>query len=408
MLLANAIGSALLLGSIVVGLLSLVVAVLIETPLLRVWWGRKGVWRWVLAANVVSLVAGVLPAIIWNSAPRPGEGVDPWEWHQAVWLHVLWFCAGLFGLTVCVETAVYAAANRRAAAGISTRRVLLATVVANTLSYVPMVWYLVESAQGTGDFLFSPDTAWVASAETRVYFVDQRTSRLCSIGHDGSDRRLELDEELGRFEGEAAPTTFYALLRDDQRVLFVAPNRHWYVSYGTDSRRLSTSLPEYYGCAYPGDAFASLRQALGEIGVIAAAHDTPDGPVLDGVYLSSSTRFEWRDWPTAMGDYRIRSGTSPYPGTGWGLILSAPDPGDTLSFCIWAGFLSLACHNPAALPDDNTVVFRCGDSIMVMDVAERRVGRLVRGDSLLLKLPQFSRGDWQTHAAAPTSDTTGG
>ena len=389
MLLANGIGSALFYNSLIAGLLSLVVAFAIETPVLRLCWKRKRIWRWVLAANVLSLAVGVLPTILWFRQPSPGELVDPWQWYQTIWLDVLRFSILIFLLTVFVEAATYLCINRKVKAGLSLRRIAITTLVANTISYVPMVALLVHDARTTGSFTFLPDTTWIAAGDTRAYFVDQTSNQIHSIRLDGSDLRRELDDVLGRFLGEVHPTAFYALLDDDPRILYVAPDRQWYVSDGDSTDRLSVSLPDFYGNAYPGDVGVSLRKALEEVGV---PQTSPEQDyVSDGAYLSSCTRFEWKVTSRQPGPYRIWSGQTPYPGTGHGLGLWNDE--ESYGFKIWAGFLSLACNNPAVLPDDNTVVFRCGDSLMVMDIAQRRVGRLTRGDSLLLKLPQFTKLD---------------
>jgi hypothetical protein len=393
MILANAIGAALLLGSLLLGLLSLVIAVVVETPILRCWWRRKGVWRWVLAANLASLAVGILPTIRCNAAPGVGEGIDPWAWHQHAASRVLLFSGAAFLVTVLVEGAVYALMSRIRAAGLSLRRIVTATLVANVVSYIPMVAYLVAQTRGTGDFTFLPDTTWAAADDTRVYFVDQATNQLCSICLDGSDRRTELGEPLGRFHAYVEPSAFYALLADDPCILYVAPDRRWHArDHGTD-RTLSITLPDDHGFAMPHDVASSLQDALAEIGITRTT--STNGWFLDGVYLSAWTYFEWDQASRIPQHYRFASGTTPISGTGTGLVLSEGGLPEPLSFRIWAGFFSLACQNPAVLPDENTVVFRCGDSILVMDVAARRVGRLVRGDSLLLKLPRFSAGDWR-------------
>lgn len=396
MTLANGIGGALVLGGLFVGLLSLVVAVVIETPVLWLWWRRRSVWRWVLGANIASLALGILPAILWNIAPSPGESVNPWEWHQTVAGKVLVFSGAVFVMTVLVEGAFYVWMNRKAGASLSARRIAIATLTTNAISYMPMVAYLVTQARSTGDFELLPDATWVTADDTRVYFVDQASDTLHSIRLDGSDRRVELNETLGRFEGEVEHTAFYALLDDDPRILFVAPDRYWHVFDGESDHRLSIALPEYHGRAHPGDVAISLQVALAEIGI---TRPLPTGDQsLDGVYLSSSTRFDWTRKSRTLKEYQIASGMTPYSGAGRGLVFWDEDVPKTLTFRVWAGFLSLACNNPAVLPDENTVVFRCGDSIMVMDFAKRRVGRLVRGDSLAIKLPQFSEGDWRVYA----------
>jgi hypothetical protein len=79
----------------------------------------------------------------------------------------------------------------------------------------------------------------------------------------------------------------------------------------------------------------------------------------------------------------------------YGLIVATQDGAAGVSFRVRAGMLNLACHEPALLPNENTIVFLCGNSIMVMDVDGRRVGPLAQGDSLLLKLPVFQRGEWR-------------
>ncbi len=113
MLLANGVGAAFLFGGILVGLLSVAVAVVIETPILWLWWRRTNLWRWVLAANAASLVGGLLPAFVLNALPGPAGSVDPWQWYATAWLDVLRFCGVVFLVTVVVEGLVYARMHRK-------------------------------------------------------------------------------------------------------------------------------------------------------------------------------------------------------------------------------------------------------------------------------------------------------
>ena len=202
MLLADAIGSALLLVGLIAGIASLIVAVVIETPLLRLLWGRRGIWWSVLGANVASFAVGVVPTILMNIFQAPGPSVDPWEWHQTFWLKLLAYAAALFILTQIVEGGIYLRMNRRFEAPVPNRRLLWATVLANFASYIPLTGYLLYTARDVGDFAFLPDARWMKADDTRVYFADQRTNQINSIRLDGTDRRLESSAVLGRFEGE--------------------------------------------------------------------------------------------------------------------------------------------------------------------------------------------------------------
>ena len=388
MILADALFAAMLLVGVCMGVASLVVAVLIETPVLWVWWRRKRLWLWVPFANVLSLLAGLFPATLLYVLPHPGEGIDPWEWYHTAWARVLVFTGIVWLVTVSVELLVYWWMNRTSAVRLSRGRLVLGTVAANVLSYVPMIAYLLYTGGHTGDFEFRPDTTWVAADDTRVYFVEQTSNRLHSIRLDGSDRRVELEDVLGRFESDTQATAVYALLEGDARVLFVGADRQWYVHDAEGSRRLDVALPRRGGRSFRADVTRSLRAALVEAGVVLPVSGDDSG--LEGVYLSSSTRFEWDRGRGELKGGLISSGMTVYSGAGMGLRVPGEPSESMLSFGVAAGALALACNNPAVLPDDNTVVFRCGDSILVMDHARRRVGRLVRGDSLLLKLPEFS------------------
>lgn len=403
MLLANAIGSALLLVGLIAGAAGLTAAIVIETSLLRLLWGRRRVWRWVLGANVASFAVGVIPTILLTVIQAPGPDVDPWEWYQTSWRNLLAYAVALLLLTLIVEGGVYCWLNRCLAAQLPMRRLLWATALANVISYVPLTGYVLHTARDVGDFVLLPDSRWVKADETRVYFVDQRTNQINSIRLDGTDRRLELSAILGRFEGEVDEGCYFALLRDDPRILYVAPDRRWHLSAAEGDRTLDTGLPGFHGWAYRGDAAISLQQALAEIGI---ERPVPNGDQpMDGVYLSSTTQFDFDAWGQEMGPYEVGSGSSPYLGAGPGLVLRRSSQSSALRFGIWAFGQNLACNNPAVLPDNETVVFRCGNAIMVLDLKTRRVGRLARGDSLLLKLPQFSNGEWDLHAPQPTPTT---
>ncbi len=391
-MLANAIGSALLMTGMFFCVSSVVVAVLIETPRLRWMCKQKGLWRWVLLANLLSLGVGGCPLLVRDVLPRPGPDANPWHWFSTYWRYVAVYAAALFALTVIVEGAVYLWKRRRWM--IRMRSVIAGTLIANVVSYTPMVALLMHHVTNTGTVTFLPDTRWAPADGPRVYFIDPNAGRLCSIRTNGSDRRVELEARLGRFESQIAPRSFYALLDDDPRILFVDPDRHWCVADGGEVRTLQARLPEDYGQSWRYHAVASLVEALSEIGI-----DQPvpqDDQQFSGVYLCGGPEFEWLAVHRDSGPFRMYYGSSPYVGESmYGLIVATQDGAAGVSFRVRAGMLNLACHEPALLPNENTIVFLCGNSIMVMDVDGRRVGPLAQGDSLLLKLPVFQRGEWR-------------
>ena len=306
MLLANGVNPVFFLaGGAALGAASIAIALAIETPVLRWWWRRPGVWRSVLVANAVSLVVGCLPICGGFGLLGPADPIDPWAWHQAAWQRVLAYCGALFIVTVAAETIVYAVRLRRATTPVAFKRIASATLVANALSYAPLVAWLVADARAAGDFEFLPDTSWVRGGSARVYFVDPATDQLYSIRLDGADRRLETPAPVGRVEGDFSEISYYAVLADNSRIVFVGTDLHWHVTDGESTNPLAATLPIESGRCARRAAARSLRDALTELGL---PKPTSNDDSVAGAELSYCTPLPWNREASRLPQYEIDAG----------------------------------------------------------------------------------------------------
>lgn len=365
------------------GAVSLLLAIVLELPILRLIWRRPLVRLagWVLLANLASAVAGMVPV---DRNVGPGMTADPWEvaqhWPRAYAIHL----GLLLTLTLVVEGVVYAVMNRRAVQRVPGRRLLGGILAGNVASYAVLAGLMLWRVSPDRSVHVLPDTAWLGPCDERVWFVEPGSHQLCSIRLDGADRRVEVAEPLGRFDIYFYDVSLYALLPDSRSMVFVSPDLEWRVAEAGATRSLGTRVQSHEeGLAACWEVSASLPAVLQALGLPTEA-DRPQ------VWSNIDDRTAH---PVAMSDEvgAYRATTIIAGGGGSGFGLSVEGPHWKTEFKIPAGPAYLACTEPAILPDRKLVVFRCSAWIMVMDIASGRVGRLVQGDSIVAAAPVFDR-----------------
>jgi len=367
-------------------------AAILETPVVR--WMCGGTWgralRWVVLANVVSAIIGVVPVFMFKLGGAPGFDVNPIEVFEHHWRHQLRDVVILFGVSVVIEAGCIYGLSARARAGVSPTRIAASMFVANAISYFLIAALVVVPDFSTGDFELRPDTKWLRGASDRVWFVDPDTSELCSIRLDGSERRSELREKLGRFRAVWGAISLYAICPREQSIYFVSEDRQWQVARDGVVRATGVEFLPESSLFMRYTIRESLARALG--GATGKTSQTSDEPGLPGVFFSGAVE--------AFGGHRDRCGTAsvvttPYFGDGSGspIVVTGADDCPVLRFGIRVGIAWLMNFDPVFAPGCRLVVFRSGDSIMVLDREKRLVGRLVRGDSFVLSVEAFERDD---------------
>lgn len=365
---------------------SLVLAIVLEVPILKLIW-RRPLLRlagWVLLANLISAVVGMVP--VFNDA-GPGMTADPWEFNQQAESRFAGRVGTLLALTLISEGLVYFALNMRAGQRISGGRLIAGLVICNLASYSVLVGLSASGKRGVPSDQFLKDTAWLGPCEQRIWFVEPGSYHLCSIRLDGTGRLTEIAEPLGRFNLGWSDGSFYVLLPARDSTMFLGPDHDWRVQGPAGTRSLGIKTE-------PGG-----RGDLDRESVVQAMEQANKPENDDPGQVWSNTNPRLRDTVSMsdeVGAYRVSTYLAGGGGSGFGLNVEGPDK--QIHFRVpatLAGPLYLACSEPAILPERKLVVFRCSAWIMVMDIETGRVGRLVEGDSIVTLAPAF---DWKaTH-----------
>jgi hypothetical protein len=370
----------------IAAILSLVAAIIIEIPVLKVLW-KKPFWsvtRWVFFANLLSALFGVWPITCSRAMAQIGPLSDPLAVYQSYWRNQVLLAGLLFGTTLIIEFTTCFLLNWRRA-GLSVRKLAAGILIANLASYAALVTYAFTHFRptGTSDFVFEPDAKWVRADNTRVWFVDPR-ARLCSVRLDGSDLRVEVNEILAHEEIVWSKSSFYAVLPQEDAILYADGSRTWHLHQRGEDTSLSPKLPEDWQYSFDRSQFwPAMESVLQETCRVRHDSTCPPCPVFFFMH-------EWHNWFAELNsrEYVIRTEATP-DGAGGRIRLQPKDGGKELEFSVSNGLLNLGCLAPAVLEDKGLIVFRCGGWLMIMDPKARRVGRLVEGDSLLLQTPAF-------------------
>ncbi|UCG15790.1 MAG: hypothetical protein JSV19_10890, partial [Phycisphaerales bacterium] len=335
---------------------------------------------------ILSAMAGLLPALSEKTSEGPNIDADPWETHQTHWQTFLLHVAALFVITVFIEFLVYAGLNRLSMKRITMHRLVRGTVASNLFSYVVLVGTVWLLPPRSDDFQFRPNSDWVKENPRRVWFVDQDSKQLCSIRLDGTDRRTEIANELCRIGWYLEQHSIYAVVPDYNMVLYVGEDEHWHCVHEGHDRALSASVAE----AWPMRChiWPTLQDALSEVGITVGDDESAaptvffaatDRPWVTHAESSTYDVLTPLMWTVGVGSSRIQ--------------VKNNNSGDILTFGVKAGISVLPCRAPAITDNEDLILFRCGGWLMILDPARRTVGRLVRGDSLMLETPAFTKRD---------------
>ncbi len=364
---------------------SLLLAIILELPILKLIW-RRPLLRlagWVLLANLLSAAVGMVP--VFNDA-GPGVTADPWEFNQQAASRFARQVGVLLAITLISEGLVYFALNRRAAQRITGGRLIAGLMICNLASYGVLVGLSAPGSRSVPSDQFLKDTAWLGPCEQRIWFVEAGSHHLCSIRLDGTDRRTEVAEAMGRFDVGWFEGSFYALGPEQDSIMFLGPDLEWRVHGPAGTRSLGIkSQPDSRGVLDREKAAEALQR-------ISGLENKGLGPIWAN--LNPQLRDPVYMWDQAEG---YQADTMIAGGGAAGFGLSVKGHGKDVRFKIpatVAGPLYLVCSEPAILPERKLVVFRCSAWIMVMDIESGRVGRLVQGDSIVAVAPAFKwRGE---------------
>jgi len=390
-LLADGLGGLLIATWVAVGLACTAIAILVEIPIMTLIWRRLSwlVVGLVVVANLVSACAGGIPARSRYDFTMPDVTSDPWVAHTHYWQDFLPWVAILFVATCVIECLCFLPLRIRKKKRLSLRALIAGTVVGNAASYfiiTGVIWYMPP--KGTGDFEFLPDTSWVQPGDQRVWFCDPKSNYLCSVRLDGSDWRTETDQKLKRFDWYFEEISVYVLVPERNLVLYVDADGNWRVREGSRERVLcKMPLDAHY---MRRDIFERLPGLLPEM----SASVIDEHEVIEGVYFSAGVHY-WRS--QAVGDkYKVNThlawGIGP---DSWGVTVTTKEGGSKLRFGIKRGVTQMFCRDPEILEKEKLILFRCGGWIMVMDPVQHKVGRLVRGDSMVVHTPYFTSDSYR-------------
>lgn len=387
-MLANAYPSMFMLSGLTFAFFGQVIAIVIEIPVIAILWRRplRRVVGTVVAANLLSAVAGAFP-VWWNwVAAAPGVEADAWDIYQNYWQRHLQQVTVLFALTLVMEWGWHLAANFRAAAAMRLAPLFGSVFVGNVASYAVLVALVVRPPHGPADFEFADNTRWVSAPAERLWYFDTHENRLCSIRLDGSDRRVELHASLGRFTAVWDTLSVY-VLESDGRLWAVDDDARW-IEFQHDARLNTGRKFDVYEA---GRLHEYAIWPLVKPVIDAHSTNSQSSPAGQRRVFFSRAPLEFNGFHDKAVHFDI-DGYNIAPNWGTGLAVQDKRSNQKLQFAIRTSLGSLPCRDPIIL-DDRLIVFRCGGTICVMDVAQRRVGCLAQGDSMLMKLERFGPPD---------------
>lgn len=343
-------------------------------------------------------------------------------------------------VTLAVESACAWRWRRRVDPEIPGRRVLLAVLAANLATnavLVPVYGLLTRPRHNIA--AFSPDTRWAPADAPAVLYLDPDHQHLWTVRPDGSgaacvvpvamkeyliSQDLEIcvfrsvDNALHHHRRGTGITTL--LWREPGRVrmreVAFSPSGDWVALAGRTNievvhvpsgQRRSTPVLTAAQSSPPLLAWTTVEEEFLENSgntIVAAQIDPASPAIVREAVRGPSPAFldcygqagggSWSsgtDWG-ALTPYRDRCGDLEawaLPGLGSYLLVGRQGrPGKPLvRLAANPGLLGiswLGLSNPAFLPGCGFLVFQAGDSVCLLDVAARRVGRLARGTAYVL------------------------
>jgi hypothetical protein len=154
-----------------------------------------------LGANLASLLAGI-PVKISNAfmypAILPHELASYFLWYP--WA-VLLGTAIYFLVTFFVELLVVVLWCRREAVAVSFRRIALVVLLANVAAYAVLgPWHYYVTRPINNILAFTNDSSWAHRPATTLYYLDGDSGNLCSISTDGQDRRVLVPDTVKDYQ----------------------------------------------------------------------------------------------------------------------------------------------------------------------------------------------------------------
>jgi len=386
-MLADGLGGYLLGASLSLGVVALLLAVVVEIPILALAWRRWSVRliAWVVAANAASALFALVPAIKDLTWPMPGHDADPWVAAHTWWWTLAARAGSLLLLTFLIELAVLILLTWKSR-NLTTRRLVAGTAAANLGSYVALCALIVWLPPHSDSLAFEPDTTWAPKDAGRVWFVEPQGFHVCSIGLNGESPRTEVPYSVQRGGWYLESYSTYAWVPAEDTTLFAGEDGHWHTWRNGVHETLEATTDDVFPMRYA--TWSSLQKALVEIG-IPARDDPKSEPAVYftgtqdrlGVYADSAR-------------YEVHTSFSWFPGwSAWGITVRDRQSGEMLRWGVKAGLHVLPCRDPVIVEDADLILFRCGGWIMVLDPQARRIGPLARGDSVLMMLPAFLERD---------------
>ncbi len=386
-MLADGLGGYLLGASLSLGILALLLAVVVEIPILALAWRRWSVRLvvWVVAANAASALFALVPAIKDLTWPMPGHDADPWIAAHAWWWTLAAKAGYLLLLTFLIELGVLILLTWKTC-GLTPRRLLAGATAANVVSYVALCAFIVWLPPHSDSLAFQPDTTWAPKDAGRVWFVEPQGFRVCSVGLDGDAPRTEVSCSVQRGGWYLESYSTYAWVPAEDTTLFTGEDGHWHTWRNGMHETLQATTDDVYPMRYA--TWGSLQKALVELGI--PARDDPQSE--PAVYFTGTQ--DWLGTHAESARYEVYTSFSWFLGwSAWGVTVRDKQSGETLRWGVKTGLHVLPCRDPVIVEETDLVLFRCGGWIMVLDPQARRIGPLARGDSVLMMLPPFRERD---------------
>lgn len=390
-MLANAYGIVFIGYGCIAAVLSVLLAAYVEVRVLsRLWRVPRETLRFpIINANVASAVLGVLPVGCFGVSVGPGMDADPWHVAHWYWLMHVAHAALLFLFSLGVEGGCLSLWRRQFTFVPARGEKWRGLAAANGVSYAILLAFVLLIPRARSDFALLPDTSWLTTDAPRLWYFDRDVGRICSIELNGRDRRVEFsappftNEGIWTYEHRFAliPTIHVALVERNLGCWTAWRDRLRYQCpvVGAPSHHFVNDTEEFLldrGCM---DALSGVLKDV-------ELADIRRGEV--AAYQSIVGRRPWSE-ESSSSDYHVSTHLYWGDGSGSGLTLTDKTTGREYRFAIPIATAYLACRDAVVLAKYQLVVFRCAGWIMVLDPQSRRVGRLAKGDSILMPTDEF-------------------
>ena len=400
-----------------------------------------------LAANLASLAAGI-PVKIFNAwlyatvLPRP---LAPYfrQYPLAVCLGTAIF----FLVTLAVEYLVIATWCRNRTIPVRRGRLAVVVLIANTLTYAvlaPLHYFATRPLHDIREF--TDDSRWAQTPPVELFYIGADGS-LCAATTDGQGVRTVVPDTVREYQYLPEPGIFlYRNGADDLCLLrksAIAPVRCWHAEYQFAMEQVACSpngsVVAYLEKTRPGESYElTLHDAdsgrTAKTGIVATSEHWY-GPELawsenpSKLYLRTDRTIEVvtvsreltaaRAYPVtgALSLTRVYgySGTARWSGSdNWrwslfcderagieahavvGLDCHLEVTQGRVSFVLadnpgWLKLSNRQFDNVCILENGKELIFDDGDDIYLMDVAKRKVGRIVGGSDCVLLIPRYQR-----------------